>query len=125
MPFNLVWEGSGLLLDHYGVVTIEEINESNGRIFNDENFDNLHYQIIDLLGADFSHVTLANMKQPAAIDVAASLSIKRMKIALIADEPHTILLCEAYITCSQSHSSSWEFKIFDNREAARKWAIIT
>lgn len=122
MPFNLIWDDRGVIVQHEGVVDIFEINQVNQDLYSDERFDRLQYQVINLLPGDFSGVSLKQMEQPAAIDKAASHSVHSMNVALVVADPHAVLLCDQYIEQSKEFHSSWKFERFKTFEAAISWA---
>ena len=121
MPYQLTYENDGFLLVHTGIITIQEINESNGLIHGHPEFDSHRYQIVDLLEADFSEILLANANQPGATDWAASKTASNIQVAMVVEETNAKAFCEEYISTTKQLGSDWEFGLFPSREQARKW----
>lgn len=124
MAYRLQFKNNGFILEHTGLTTIEEINEINALVHGHESFDTHVYQIVNLLGADFSVINQETAEIPAATDQVASRGRAKVKIALVADEDAAIDFCNAYITESQEMGSLWTFKLFSQLSEAYKWVEI-
>lgn len=121
MAYLLTYEDRTFTLVHTGVITIEEINESNGLIHGHPEFDFHRYQVVHLLGADFSEIELTKANQPGATDSAASITKRNVKVALIVQEAKARQFCRDYINTAKRFGASWDFQLFDNVEAAQAW----
>ena len=124
MPYELSYKDGTFFLIHVGTISIEEINEVNGRIHGHEEFDSHKCQIIDLRDADFSQVPKKEAEQPGAIDYAASITQQNVSVAIITKDQTAIDFCEEYIATSKLLGSSWSFEIFPDLNAAMKWAGV-
>lgn len=122
MAYDLKFGDGGFYLTHSGVVTLEEINTANGHIHGDPRFDEHAFQLIDLLGADFSGVQMAQSRIPAATDYAASISRRAVKVAIVAADDAAVEFCRQYIATAKEMGSTWSFEIFAERGEAEDWA---
>ncbi len=124
MAYNLHFENHGFILEHTGITTIDEINEINALVHGHEKFDAHDYQIVNLLGADFSIINQGTARMPAATDWGASKTRANVKIALVAQESNAIAFCKGYISESQEMGSPWRFRLFDQLNDAYEWVGI-
>lgn len=124
MAYRLTYKDKTFLLVHTGMISIGEINESNGVIHGHEKFDSHKYQIVDLLNADFSEMSLTMARQPGATDSAASKTKTNIKVALLVEEEKAIKFCNEYISIAKKMGSNWSFELFTNMELALKWLKI-
>ncbi len=122
MSYEIRWEEKGTFTCLYGVITIEELEEANGKLHGDARFDNHKYQIWNLLEADFGSITEEEIELVAATDMASSISVPQMKVAIFAVDHHTLKIVNHYIKWSLELNPSWHFKVCTNIEEAEKWA---
>jgi len=123
MPYTLDHKDNGFIVTHTGIITIEEINEANGRIHGHEGFDLHRYQIINALDADFSKITHSHARMPGATDSIASRTRSNVQVAILVEEPTAARFCEHYIETAKRMGSSWEFQIFADLRSAREWVL--
>ncbi len=121
MTYHITWNEKGVILNLLGEINIQEINEANGIIQGDARLEDLKYQIWDLLEADLSPISKIQVEVPAAIDLAASKSVLKMKVAFIAQESHSVEVCQHYIKESKDLGSPWEFGLFNCMGNAMEW----
>ena len=122
MSYKLSYSEYGFVLRFKGNITIEELNNANGRIHGHVNFDFHRYQIIDFLSADISSITSNQAKEPAAMDAVACLTLWRVKVAFVAVENKTLSVINDYIAEVRQLIPRWEFDIFSTCEDALRWA---
>ena len=121
MPYQISWDRRHVFLKFHGEVPLSEIQEAAGVIHGDPRFDQLKYEICDLLEADLSSIDDQQAEEPAAMDRAASLSLGRLKVALVVTDPHAVELCLHYIEESKRMGSPWQFGVFSRIEEAMDW----
>ncbi|MHC4874093.1 MAG: hypothetical protein ACYTFY_19765 [Planctomycetota bacterium] len=124
MPYTLNYKNKGFFLQHTGLVTVGEINEVNGLIHGHEMFDEHRFQVIDLLGADFSQVDLTQANEPGIIDSVASKTNSKVKVAIVATDEQTIKFCKGYINSAIQSGIEWIFKMFTDMDSALQWVDI-
>ncbi len=121
MAYQITWYRDGVVVACSGRLGFETIGEANGCLHGDRRFDSRAYQIWSLVDADLSQVTERQMAKFAAINRAAALSVPRMKVAFVADEKHTVELCEHYMRRSGGHAGKWQCQMFHSMGAAKAW----
>ena len=122
MSYQLSYSERGFVIRFKGKVTVEELNEANGKIHGHAGFDYHRYQIIDLLEADLSSVTEDDTKEPAAIDAIASLRKWNVKVALVVLQNDTLKTVNTYVEQARPLTPTWKFQIFSTFEDALRWA---
>lgn len=122
MSYEFSYNERGFVLRFKGNVTIEELNEANGKIHGHAKFDYHRYQIIDLLEANLSSVTKEDAKEPAATDAIASLRKWNVKVVLVAIKSDAVKAAKNYVERAQRLAPTWKFEIFSNFEDALRWA---
>ena len=64
----------------------------------------------------------SDLFQPAATDGAASISIPRMKVAIVAVDSHAVKVLGHYVQYAIQVTTRWEFGIFNSMQDAMHWA---
>ncbi len=121
MLYKLTWNKEGTVAEFFGRITLDTIMEVDQKHYNDPRFDEICYVLYDFTQADLSEVYLSDIQVPAAYDFGASHINRKIKVAAVATDPHTIELCKHYISVSKGISSSWSFDIFEDRASAFAW----
>lgn len=121
MSYELSYNDRGFVIRFKGDVTIEELNDANGKIHGHAKFDYHRYQIVDLLDADLSSVSGEDAKVPAVTDYIASLRKWNVKVALVAVKSPALNAANNYAEQARQLTPTWKFKIFSTFEDALKW----
>lgn len=121
MAYHIDWQAEGVLVTMTGDIDIKELNEANGRLHGDPQFDGMRYQLWDLLGASLGSITRREIEQPSAIDLVAARMNAHVKVALVTSSPHDVQICEHYAARSAGLGSPWEIQLFADLAAARAW----
>lgn len=121
MPFTKEWEESGFLAQFTDPTDFGEVQQANLQFFSDERSDSCRYAIFDFSGVSSLHISASDLEGIAASDLGASFSIKRLKVALIAESGSVRKLCEKYISIKRENKSPWVYVIFDDLDSARIW----
>ena len=119
MTINIKWEGKGIYWKVSGIVTAEDIFEIDKEINADPRYDDVRYQVIDLLDVTELNVKVHEVTQIASFDKASQLSNPRIKIAFVSTDETTQSLASLY--SAESLNSPWETQIFDTFEDALEW----
>ncbi len=120
MTYQITWRTNGVYWRYEGVLTGNELLQSNLDIFGDERFDDIRYQIVDLTGVETVEVTEKHMRKIAHLDMAASRSNPRVKVAVVAVSDTAAKLIDLYDEfCAEK--SPWTTKAFCNLEDAEAW----
>jgi hypothetical protein len=122
MAYQITWKRNAVVFNFFCELNIHEINKASGTLHGDARFDELKYVIADFLEADLKKIEMTQIEEPAAIDYAASMSVPRMKVALIAqDFSSSAEKCTRYIEESKRFGSPWEIRVFNSLEDADAW----
>jgi len=119
MPYEIEWRDRGVYWTYTGVVTGEDILQSNFDIYGDERFDDLKYQIENLLEAESIQVSERHMQKVAHLDAAAARTNKDVRVAVVAREADAAMLQKLYE--KHSKDEGWPARLFDSVEAAEAW----
>ena len=121
MPFVTTWEDKGIYWNYHGIVTAQDISDSNNLFYSDSRSDSAKYQIAD--GTDVEEVisNIDDMQLLAIMDLGQSHSTKNLKIALVGTLPSLLNIYQSYIKYSAEFNNSWSVKIFKDINSARKW----
>lgn len=120
MPFENIWEESGVYRKYHSQVTGNEISQAMEEVHGHELFDSIRYVINDYLNVIECTVTAADVVTLAALDKAAALSNPNIKIAIVATDSIIHLLANLYGDLIED--SSYTSKVFTNLDEARVWA---
>ncbi len=119
MPYQIIWSERGVEWIYSGVLTGEEIIQSNEAIYGDPRFDDLRYQIVDFTNVVKFEVSEQDMKRMAYYDRVAVRSNPRIRLAVIAPEAVGRSIAETYN--QHNKESGWEQRIFETRAEAEAW----
>lgn len=121
MPFTINWEEHGVVRTFHGIVDIGEVLKADEAFYGDLRSDKAKYQITDFTQGTPGVIDENLVEDVAIMDLGATRSIPRLKVAFVAQDPYVKGLCEEYIRISQEAHSTWEFKVFDDMKGARNW----
>lgn len=121
MPFRTIWENDGIKWEFYDYVTSNEIWEANEVFFSDPRSKTAKYQIVHTLETTGVEWNPLDIVEVSANDVAASRSLKRLKMAYIANDDKIREKIEKYVEISRNLNSNWHFRGFESEEEARSW----
>lgn len=120
MPYQISWQEHGVTWHYSGVLTGKDLMQSNFDIFGDERFDDIRYQIVDLTGVEEIQVTEQHMRKVAHLDMAASRSNPRVKVAVVSNSEAATQL-NVYYDKYCDEKSPWETRVFGSIEEAEAW----
>lgn len=93
----------------------------NLQFYSDKRSDYAKYQLVDGRKIERLILTQSDLTELAALDAGASISIQKLKIAFITEDPEVIFLTQQYINIALSLNSNWDFRFFSNIDNARDW----
>jgi hypothetical protein len=102
-----------------GLLTGDELLQSNLEIYGDPRFDGLRYQIVDMLGVEAFDVSTESMEEVTLMDLGASKTNPRLIVAVVATDLQGERLVELYETVTGG--APWETELFVSLEEARAW----
>ena len=123
MAYRIIYSGRGSIVDCSGSFNIQDIHEANGVLHGHARFDEHTYQIWNLVNADLSQITEDEMNEPATTDLAAEISVPKMKVALVVRDDYAVKLCEVYRKKIRELGSKWKCQLFDSMDDAQEWVV--
>lgn len=122
MPYKVTWTADGLELDAYGVVTLKDIIEAQGKFYGDARSESAKYVIWNSFGAEKFDMSTSEYVMPAGNDLGASYTVKTLRVALVATDPVVVELCVQYKALLLKHNTGWNIEIFEDIDLAKEWS---
>lgn len=97
MPYQIHWEPRGTLCKFTGFCSVSDVLTAIEKIGTDPRFDNLHYEIFDYLDVQDQDVTISQLENIIALDIAQFYTNPRIIYASVATDSRIIELVEHYI----------------------------
>lgn len=119
MPHSTTWDRNGVSWKYWGVVSGEELLESNQEIYGDPRFDEMLYQVVDLSEVERFDVDEEDMMIVAANDKAAARSNPNVRIAIVASDATILQLSRIY---GAATAATWKQRVFESVAEAQSWA---
>ena len=119
MPHSTQWDRNGVIWQYWGVVTGDELLESNQEIYGDARFDEMKYQVVDLTEVERFDVSEDDMMVVAANDKAAARTNPNVRVAIIASDSTILQLSRIY---GAATAATWKQRVFDTSAEAQSWA---
>ena len=124
MSHKIRWEPSGVYAHFDGLFSPDENEKASVAIYDDPRVVQIKYIIWDLSGIELQLMNDDDAISSAAGNLAELSNLKGIKMAFIAVDDLTIVLCKRFIEYSQRLGLSWEFQLFDNEALARNWVSL-
>ena len=121
MAYDVTWGKNRSLFTFHDEIDIDEVNEANGVLHGSKIYQNYHCSVWDFLNCDTSKIKRDEVKEPAYVGKAATLSVKHVKKALVAKDDYTLELCHEFAALFKMLEASAEVCIFDSMDAAQQW----
>jgi hypothetical protein len=118
MPYELIWEPQGVIKLFSGNVSGFELLKALIDVEGDARFDECRYAFNNFLDCTGISISKDILDEMAAIDLAASRSNARIRIAVIATEPKIIAAATHY---AESPMNVYATRIFSTQADARAW----
>lgn len=119
MPHTNTWEPGGLYRQFTGVISGEEILESNFELHSDPKFQEINYIINSFTEITGHSVEIIHTKVYASTDEIVSYTKGNLKIALVVTQDPFIALANRYR--DEMIGNRFECEIFHTIDDARKW----
>ena len=119
MAHEKIWESDGLYRVFSGIVSGEEILESNFEMHEDPNFAHIKYILNDFSGATGHSIDITHTEIYAATDDIISETKGALKIAIVVIEDEHRELANSYRSYLKNRYYICE--IFQTLADARKW----
>ncbi len=118
MAYEIIWKPGGVIRRYFGHVTAHELSGSVTKMQGDSRFDDLRYVINDFQGSTGLMVSTSEIDEIAAIEGAAAISNRDIRIAMVATTPEAIALAHHY---SSSPLIVHPIRIFGSLDGAHTW----
>lgn len=124
MPYTTMWEENGVLWRFFGDVKVQDLKQSRVDIYQDYQFDDRHYRIMDFRFIDSIMTTslentAGRLKQFPAGGFSTTDSNSNVKVAIVANS-ETLESLEAYYV-PEKIDCRWKLRLFDSIVKARAW----
>jgi hypothetical protein len=123
MSYIINWEEKGVYCKFSKIVSGKELTNCNMAIYGDPRFDNIRYQIFDMVDVTEFKIDVIDVRIVASCDHAAAKTNPRVKCALVATDKIALALSRVYQ--DEISESPWEGRSFTNIKNAREWLIQT
>lgn len=119
MAYKMQWHQHGVYVKYNQIVTSDEIREVDDKMYSDQKYSNLRYQIIDFLDVKETTITDDDVAVIAGYEIGSTIYNREMKIAFVADNP--LFIKFIYLYMDKLKATSWIIKLFDNLADAENW----
>lgn len=119
MAHKITWEPKGVYRRFNGIVTGEEILESNLTLQANPRFDEINYVLNDFTQVSDHTITLSDTNAYAVTDEIASHKKPHLKIAIVVTRKDHFELADTY--CDLMKSMKYEAKISKTTDQAYRW----
>jgi hypothetical protein len=119
MTFNINWYKKGVYIKFRGVVTSQDLIDTNNYIISNGKFDSIDYQIFDFLDIDDFKITPYDITIIGTMNKSQSEFKENMKIAIITNDDYIQNIIQEYEGLMKG--SKWLTKNFPDVESANKW----
>lgn len=120
MPYTINWTDNGVIWTYSGVLTGEELIESNMAIYSDPRLQKISFQIVDLRAVTEFQVLQEHMVRIAELDTTASVLNPEVKVAVVTNEVTGKHMNRTY--SEHAPENHWETKVFNVYPQAYEWA---
>lgn len=122
MPSKLIWKNRSLQIILSGVITGDDIQSYESKIWRDPRFDELNYAIWDGRDIEGWDVSSFDMRKSVAYSLGHSYSNRSIRLALVVADPAVFESGRQYIQGLNSLKVSWDVKLFHDMDLALDWA---
>ena len=125
MPYELIWEDSGLLSRFSDVVTDDELLQCSLDAYSDPKIESIEYELVIYSDSVVVEASSGTVRRIAALDARASKGNPRKLIAIVASQRVIRGLTNLYRLQSEAEGSTWKTEYFETEEEARRWLAET
>jgi len=118
MGYRLHWEKRGVIKEYFGKVTGSDIKQSQEDVHSNREFDHLRFVINDFLAVQETDFSDLDIDYIAALDSAAALTNRDIKVAIVATD---LGIIEAARNYAESPLNTYPTKLFTALTDARAW----
>ncbi|HSG98516.1 MAG TPA: STAS/SEC14 domain-containing protein [candidate division Zixibacteria bacterium] len=119
MPHTITWEPEGVRWTYSGCVTDQEAIQSNLDIYDDERFESIRYQLVDMLQVETFDVSGATIREISHMDREQRPRNPNIKVAFVTTKQVIYGMGRMYEMAGGMEA--WETKVFETLGEAREW----
>lgn len=119
--YKIRWEETGIYITLFNEVSERLIEYVNGLIVGHKKFEEIEFQIWNFIDVNHYNIDSNKGEEIGALDKAASIWNKKMKVAVITENESLIDYTRNYI--QEISGTSWECRLFSNFKSAEEWAL--
>ena len=125
MPYELIWEGRGVLFRFRDVVTDDELVQCNLDVYADPKFESIEYELAVFPDSMVFEASVATVRRVAEMDVKASERNPKIVVAIVATQRAIRGLANLYRLQTEATGGLWKTAHFKTEEEARRWLAET
>ena len=119
MAYTITWEPEGARWDFTGTVTDQEAIQSNLDVYEDERFDTMRYQLVNMLQVETFDVSAETIRKVSQMDREQRHRNADIKVAFVTTRALIYGLGRMYEMAGGTEA--WETRVFETLEEAREW----
>ncbi|MCP4550011.1 MAG: hypothetical protein GY835_26430 [bacterium] len=119
MPVTIEWEKRGICYSYRDTLTGSEMIDITNETYSDPRFDDIRYQLVDLLAVTGFELSIRDVERRSALDRAAARSNPNIIVAIVAYEEALAAMASLYGV--EILDSPWDMRIFQDLKTAREW----
>ncbi len=121
MPYQTRWEQEGFFAEFSGEVPSWEIEAVNHEFTGNPKFDTVRFALWDMSRIERLVVSEADIETAAATDQGASVVRRTLRGAIVVPEGRVREIVEQYLAVSSELENTWDTRLFDDIDSARRW----
>lgn len=119
MTFNINWDKEGVYVKFRGIVTAQDLIDSNNYLMSNAKFDSIDYQIFDFLDIEKFKVSSYDLSIIGTMNKSQTDFKKDMMIAIISEDDNVKEIIKEYDQLL--FGTNWITKDFSSVDSARTW----
>ena len=118
----MIWKNRSLQIILSGVITGDDIQSYESKIWRDPRFDELKYAIWDGRDIEGWDVSTFDLRKSVAYSLGPSYSNRTIRLALVVADPQVFEAGKQYVQGVNSLNVSRDVKVFLDMDLALDWA---
>lgn len=119
MAYTIRWVNNGVFVELKGRISSSDLGHINNRLYADERYDHLHFQVLDLTQAEVN-LTKEELIEISALDAAAARWNNSLRLAMLSTNEHLRSLINTYYA-HQLANTHRKVGTFANHDEAMAW----
>lgn len=119
MPYKLIWESGNVVFEYSGVVSQDDVIQSNMDFYDDPRSNYINYQLVDFTQAEALDFSELDIRIVSKFDKSAVEWVSLKKVAMLPGANDVRHVADIY--ARETTDAPWEFETFHDANAAREW----